>query len=175
MAGLLGREAGRWNREMISGCIFFTFLMNFASSAFAYEYFLVVFADLCNNPKLLRLKLKDYPHLMMELFEVAAGNWCVVDVAVVVSRIEKRISQWQFNVLSNTMTNEWSTPLLWKILSSTYPFRVIEYTADFGSNLTLNNWFILDQVWWSFPSKTLCYTIVYLKPTWDIFLVSHAN
>jgi len=48
--------------------------MNFASSAFAYKYFLVVFADLCNNPKLLRLKLKDYPHLMMELFEVAAGN-----------------------------------------------------------------------------------------------------
>ena len=30
--------------------------------------------DKCNNPKLPRMKLKDYPHLMMELFEVAAGN-----------------------------------------------------------------------------------------------------
>ena len=41
-----------------------------------------------NHQKLLRLKLKDYPHLMMELFEVATGNWFVV-VAVVEFRIEK--------------------------------------------------------------------------------------
>ena len=48
--------------------------MNFSSSAFANKYFLMVFANKCNDPKLLRMKLKDYPHLMMELFEVAAGN-----------------------------------------------------------------------------------------------------
>ena len=128
----------------------------------------------------------------MELFEVAAGNWCVAGTAVfrisdlvspilylgfcisdLVSRIDKRISQWQFVVLSNTMTSDWSLNVC---CGKFYPFLVCSVSLQycglwFKSNIepTWTNWFISDQVWWSFQLKTLCCTIVDVKPTWDIY------
>ena len=84
------------------------------------------------------MKLKDYPHLMMELFEVAAGNWCVVAAAAAVSRIDNRISQWLFVVLANSMATEWSMVI--HCCGKFYNFLVLSTalkSLNFGSNLTL--------------------------------------
>ena len=107
----------------------------------------------------------------MELFEVAAGNWCVA-VAAAVSRIDNRISQWLFVVLSISMATEWSMVI--HCCGKFYHFLVIEYPElwfKFNILWALSEfiWFISDQVWWSLQLKTLCCTNANVKPSWDKF------
>ena len=103
------------------------------------------------------MKLKDYPHLMMELFEVAAGNWCVAGTAVF--RTSDFVSPILYLGSTNAFPNDNSLysripwPVIGPSMSVAANFILFSSvpchcnTVDFGSNLTLSPPEQLVHIW----------------------------
>ena len=87
------------------------------------------------------MKLKDYPHLMMELFEVAAGNWCVVVVpaAAAVSRIDKRISSMIICCTLQLHDQQWMVIRCYGKIYYFFRPPASLSTLNFGSNLNIRS------------------------------------